>query len=104
MFEAQQNALIADEGKDKEKLSDALFDLDETIRLADALIEKYRQTPPPFTGRSEEPLPDGQTPEAVFAASKQEVQMRTAQLKSLALARMFSGIKPFIVAVLIIAV
>ena len=97
MFEAQQNALIAEESKAKEKLSDELFDLDETVRLADALIEKYRQTPPPFVGPEESPLPEGQAPEAVFASAKQEVQMRTAQLKSLPLARLFSGIKPFIV-------
>jgi len=101
MFEASQNALIADEGKAKEKLSDELFDLQETIHLADGLIEKYRQTPPTYAGPDEEPLPEGQAADAVYATSKQEVQMRMAQLKSLTLARLFSGIKPFVIALLI---
>ena len=104
MFEAQQNALIAEEGKAKEKLSDELFDLDETQRLAEALIEKYRQQPPPYAGPDEEPLPEGQAADAIYAASKQDAQMRLAQLRGLGLARLFAGVKPFVVALLVCVV
>ena len=110
MYEASVNGLKQESAKAKEKFSDELFELDELERQADLLVERYRQKPPVFVAPPAPPAepadeghaPLAQAPDAAFAQLKQEAQMRMAQLKSLPLAKLFAGVKPFVIGFLIV--
>jgi DNA segregation ATPase FtsK/SpoIIIE-like protein len=98
MYEGAQNGLIEESKKSKELRATRVAALDELEAHAAALIASYRQQPPQVE-LTESPLPEGVKPDDAFEAAREDAQERLAELKGLSLPRLFSGIKPFVLAV-----
>jgi S-DNA-T family DNA segregation ATPase FtsK/SpoIIIE len=103
VYEGAQNGLREESKKAKELYGNRLAALEDTEKAADALIAKYRQTPPAYFP-ADEPLEQGADPDKAFDDAKAQGERRLAELKHLSLPRLFMGIKPYIIVPIICTV
>src|SRR5262249_35765740 len=97
--------LKQDSKNNKELLENRGAAMDASIAAADAVITKFRQTPPEYVD-DEPPLPpaEGVAPEQAYESAKNDVDLYLGMLKRLGLPKMFSGIKPFLIVPIICAI
>jgi ABC-type multidrug transport system fused ATPase/permease subunit len=102
VLEGAQVASKEESKRAKEQHAKQLEELDELENGAKRLIESYRQQPPADLAIPAEKI-EGK-PDEAFARAQAEARRRFDDLRNLSLPRLFVGVKPFVIPLLLAAV